>query len=141
MTVVRLKNNANPYQPFNNLVGDLFKQMPSLSQEGFKHHAPANIKETAEAYVVELMVPGFNKEDLKLQVENNIMTISGEVKKEEDVKYVRKEFRFSSFNRSFTLDKQIDADAISAQYVNGVLTLNLPKKEEVKPATKQINIQ
>jgi len=54
---------------------------------------------------------------------------------------VRREFKQQSFKRSFTVDEKINAEAISAQYVNGVLVLNLPKKEEVKPATKQINIQ
>ncbi|GAA4751812.1 Hsp20/alpha crystallin family protein [Flavisolibacter ginsenosidimutans] len=118
--------------------------MPSLYKEDLKNPVPVNIRETEKEYVLELVAPGMKKEDFSVKIDDNLLTISAEKNEEvanEGEKFVRKEFKFQSFKRSFTLDEKINADGISAQYVNGVLTLNLPKKEEVKPATKQISIQ
>jgi HSP20 family protein len=143
MTLVRLQNRPNGFAAFNNLLSDVFPQTPSLYRDDLKNPAPVNIKETEKDYVLELLAPGMNKEDFSVNVNDNLLTISAAKKEEaanEAEKLIRKEFRVQSFKRSFTLDKKINADAISAQYVNGVLILNLPKKEEVKPATKQISI-
>ena len=93
---------------------------------------------------MEVIAPALEKEDFKIDLEQNMLTISAEKKSEQDnskEKEIRKEYRFQSFKRSFTVDDTIDADLISAKYVNGVLTLNLPKKAEVKEETKQISIQ
>ncbi len=71
------------------------------------------------------------------------MTISAEKKNENEVKnekHLRKEYKHQFFKRSFTIDEKINAENLDAKYVNGILTLNLPKKQEVKPTTKQINI-
>ena len=144
MTLVRFQNRPNGFASFNNLLSDVFPQMPSLYKEDWKNPVPVNIRETEKEYVLELVAPGMNKEDFSIKIDNNLLTISTEKKEEavnEGEKFVRKEFTLQSFKRSFTLDEKINADAVSAQYVNGVLTLNLPKKEEVKPATKQISIQ
>lgn len=144
MTVVRYKNRVNGEPAFNNLIGDLFAPMPSLFREEFRQAAPVNIRETEKEYVIEVVAPGWNKEDFKIQLDNNLLTVSVDKKEEtvnENEKVVRREYRQQSFKRSFTVNEKMNADAISAQYVNGVLTLNLPKKEEVKPAAKQINIQ
>jgi len=91
---------------------------------------------------LEVVAPGMKKEDFEISLENNMLTISAskEETKNEQEKQILKEYKFQSFKRSFTLDEKINAESISAQYVNGILTLNLPKKEEVKPATKQITI-
>ena len=75
------------------------------------------------------------KEDFKLAVENNILSISSEKKeesKQENERYTRKEFSYSSFSRSFTMPEHVDTEAISAEYTNGVLKLTLPKKDEAK---------
>ncbi len=144
MTVVRYKNSANGQPAFNNLLSDLFPQIPSLYRSEGLPVAPVNIRETEKEYVLDVVAPGLTKEDFKIQLDNNILTISVEKKEEtlnEAEKFVRKEYKQQSFKRSFTLDEKINAEAISAQYVNGVLALNLPKREEVKPATKQITIQ
>lgn len=143
MTVVRFKNRPNGTASFNNLLSDVFPQMPSLYRDEFRQAAPVNIKETEKEFIVELVVPGMNKEDFGINLEDNLLTVSAEKKEEpknEAEKLIRNEYKFASFKRSFTLDEKVDADAITAQYVNGVLTLNLPKKEEVKPATKKISI-
>jgi HSP20 family protein len=142
MTVVRYKNRVAGEPAFNNLLSDLFPQMPSLYRDNWKHSVPVNIRETEKEYLLDVIAPGLDKEDFKISLDNKILTISViNQENEEKTKFVRNEYSFSSFKRSFTVDEKIAADAISAKYVNGVLTLNLPKKEEVKPATKQINIQ
>ncbi|HEV7620091.1 MAG TPA: Hsp20/alpha crystallin family protein, partial [Flavisolibacter sp.] len=76
-------------------------------------------------------------------LDNNLLTISAEVKKEEEdknEKTVRREYSFSSFKRTFSVDEKIDAENIAAKYINGVLSISLPKKVEVKTSTKEISI-
>jgi HSP20 family protein len=93
--------------------------------------------------LIEVFAPGFNKEDFGISLEDNTLTVSVKRKDEtmvENEKVIRTEYKYTSFKRSFTVDETMDAERISAQYVNGVLAVNLPKKEEVKPATKQISI-
>jgi HSP20 family protein len=145
MTVVRYKKALNNEPAFNNLIGDLFPQMPSLFRDEHRQTAvPVNIRETATDYILDVVAPGLTKEDFKISLENNILTVAVEKKNEtvnENEKLIRREYKQSAFKRSFTVDEKINAETISAQYVNGVLTLNLPKKEEIKPATKQITIQ
>ena len=143
MTVVRFKNRPNGIAAFNNLLSDVFPQIPSLYGDDFKNATPVNIKETEKDFLIELVAPGWSKEDFNLTLEDNTLTISAQKKEEtnsENEKVIRAEYKFSSFKRSFTLDEKVNAEAIAAQYVNGVLTVTLPKKEDVKPATKQISI-
>jgi len=102
-----------------------------------------NIHETKDAYLLDLNAPGLNKEDIKVNAENGLLTISFEKKEEtqsEDVKTIKREFTHESFKRSFSLDDKIDVDGIQAKYENGVLKLTLPKKEEVKVSPKEITI-
>ena len=143
MTYVRFKNRPNGVASFNNLLSDVFPQMPSLFKDEFVQGVPVNIKETEKEFLIELVAPGMNKEDFGINLDDSVLTISVERKEEvknENEKVIRNEYKYSSFKRSFTLDEKVDAEKIAAQYVNGVLILNLPKKEEVKPATKQITI-
>lgn len=140
-----VKFNQKQPKSFNNLMDDFFITMPSILREELvnqKHEAPVNIRETETDYQLDLVAPGLNKEDFKVDLDNNILTISAEVKEEnKDLKYVRREHRFRNIKRSFTLDEKIDSEKIVAKYVNGVLTLNLPKRQEVKTSAKQISIQ
>lgn len=140
-----VKFNQKQPKSFNNLMDDFFTTMPSILREELvnqKHEAPVNIRETETDYQLDLVAPGLNKEDFKVDLDNNILTISAEVKEEnKDLKYVRREHRFRNIKRSFTLDEKIDSEKIVAKYVNGVLTLNLPKRQEVKTSAKQISIQ
>jgi HSP20 family protein len=146
MTQVRL-NNFPAGRSFNNLMDDFFATVPSIIRDELvpsKQNVPVNIKETETDYQLEVVAPGFEKENFKVNLENKILTIEGEKKTEEEnksEKFVRREFRSQSFKRSFTIDDKIDTENISAKYVNGVLTLNLPKKGDVKPSTQQISIQ
>jgi len=127
---------------------DYLPGFPSILSDSFITHnkdfVPVNIKETEKDYVLEVVAPGMEKEDFKINLDNNILTISAEKesgKEDQNEKQIRKEYKFSSFKRSFTLDEKINAENIIAKYVNGVLTLNLPKKEEVKASTKEISVQ
>jgi HSP20 family protein len=103
----------------------------------FEQTLPAvNVIENENGFKIELAAPGLKKEDFKVNVVENTLTISAEqeAKKEETgEKFTRKEFSYSSFKRSFTLPKTVDGEQISATYNEGILVLALPKKEEAKP--------
>jgi HSP20 family protein len=97
-----------------------------------------NIKETNENFEVEMAAPGMNKEDFKVELDGNVLTITSEKRNEQEIKegerYSKREFSYQSFQRSFQLPKEVvDADKIEAKYENGVLRLVVPKKEEAKP--------
>lgn len=146
MTFVNVKHRpANGH--FNNFASDFFAPFPSLIKEDLlqagRTSIPVNIRELANAYQVDVIAPGFDKDHFVIGMENKVLTVSAEKKSEDDVKsgkFIRNEYKTGSFNRSFTVDDKIDTDGITAQYVNGVLTLNLPKKAAVN-TTKQITIQ
>ena len=96
-----------------------------------------NIKETADSYEVEVAAPGMTKNDFKVELDGNALTISSErsQQKEENEgeRYTRKEFSYQSFQRTFTLQKEVvDIEKIEAKYENGLLHLLIPKKEEAK---------
>ena len=96
-----------------------------------------NIRETAEHFEVEMAAPGMNKEDFKIELEGNELRITSEKEQENEMKegerYTRREFSYQSFQRSFTLPKEVvDVEQIHAKYENGVLRLLIPKKEEAK---------
>jgi HSP20 family protein len=144
MTFVKINNKQLP-KTFNTLFDEFFNDLPSTWTKGYTTNFPAvNIYETSEAYHLELSVPGRNKEDFKVAIENGLITISSELKeqaKDESLKTIRKEFGTANFKRSFTLDDKIDVEKIQAKYENGVLKFNLPKKEEVKNNPKEISVQ
>lgn len=98
--------------------------------------APAvNIKETNEAFHLELAIPGMKKSDFDINVENKILTISSEVKTQDEEKndhYTRREFGYSSFKRTFTLPDAVEPENIKATYQDGILEVNLPKRDEAK---------
>lgn len=103
-----------------------------------------NIKEGKEDFSIDVAAPGFDKKDFKVDLNNNILEISSEkeIKEEsKDEKVMRREFRYSSFKRTFTLPDTADTDKIKASYKDGILSINIPKKDEakVKPV-KQISI-
>lgn len=96
---------------------------------------PVNISRSDDAYDIEMAVPGFGKEDLKVSVEDGILKISGEHKAEQEKKeknYTRREFSFSSFERSFRLPEDCNAENVEAKYENGVLHVRVPIKVAVK---------
>lgn len=106
---------------------------------------PVNINENKGEYIVSLAAPGMKKDDFKIDVNGNMLTISSEkaeTKEEKDKKFTRKEYSYSSFSRSFTLPEEVNKEKIEARYEDGVLKLFLPRKEEAKkPAAKQIAVK
>lgn len=136
-------------KPFNSLMDDFLTELPALFKNDFNNYeqkglVPVNVKETDKSYRLEVIAPGFEKTDFKVNLEKNLLTISAEKKdevKEENNKEIRREYSFRAFKRSFTIDEKIDATGIEASYINGVLTLNLPKKEEVKVSATEISIK
>jgi HSP20 family protein len=148
--MTNVKFNRKPFEgTFNTLVDDLFTELPALFKSEFnnvgqKGFVPVNVKETEKSYQLEVVAPGFEKTDFTVNLDQNLLTISAEKKdevKEENQKQIRREYSYRSFKRSFTLDEKIDATNIEASYINGVLTLNLPKKEVVKASATEIVIK
>lgn len=136
--------NRPAVRQFDNFFNDFFSPSawanPSSDQTGTP---AANIHETPSAYVLELNAPGRNKQDFKVNVDRDLLTVSYEKKEEsttEDKKEIRREFSFSSFRRSFTLDEKVDVSNIQAKYENGILSIELPKKPEVQHQPKEIAI-
>jgi HSP20 family protein len=147
MTLVKF--NRPVTKSFSNLVDDFFGEVPALFNESFNKSVsnvfvPVNVKESEANYQLDVVAPGFDKNDFKVSVDGNLLTVSAERKteeKKENEKQVRNEYRYRSFKRLFTLDEKTDAAGIDAKYINGVLTLNLPKKAEVKEAVKEISVK
>ena len=104
-----------------------------------------NIRETAEEYFVEMAVPGMQKSDFNIELDNKILVISNEKKEEQETKeenYTRREFGYSSFKRSFSLPETVNEEEIKAEYQDGILSVHLPKREEAKqkpPRSIKIN--
>ncbi|WP_370635284.1 Hsp20/alpha crystallin family protein [Pedobacter sp. Leaf170] len=124
---------------FESVLGDTF-----FSDRRISNVPAANISESDAAYHIELAAPGLKKEDFTVSVERNTLKISSEQKSENNMEgrnYNRKEFGYSSFTRLFTLPESSDVEKIQAVYTDGVLNLNIPKKEEAKAASRHIEIQ
>ncbi len=140
MTIV--KRNGNPQNSFPSLFNDFFtSNMFDWGESNFSNTGttiPAvNIRETNDAFEVEMAAPGMKKNDFKIELEGNLLTISSETSNQTEEKegdrYSRREFSYLSFQRSFTLAKDVlDAEKIKAKYENGILQLSIPKKEEAK---------
>ena len=139
-----IKRNRNLFPSFSRLWdeddflnrGLMNWNLPNFSDTGTTMPA-VNIRETDKSYEVEMAAPGMKKEDFKIELENNILTISSEKEEEQEEdgkeKYSRREYSYESFQRSFNLPKEVvDEEKIEAHYKNGVLQLTIPKKEKAK---------
>lgn len=144
MTLVKFRK-PEPARPFfSNLFDNFFTEdFPSLKGDFFTTPA-VNVKETATGFQLAVSAPGFNRDKIKLTVDNNQLTIAGEMeeyKEENGERFTRREFRHGSFERQFTLPDSVNADAIKANYENGILTVEIPKKEEfTKPSKREIKL-
>lgn len=125
---------------FFKYVDDFFSSdLPAELDAGIK----VDIKETDKEYIIEADLPGFDKDDIEVEIANDTLTISAKKEDEKEEKgenYIRKERRRGEFARSFGI-RGVDHNKIAAEYKNGVLTLTLPKTEEEKKQTKKINIK
>lgn len=149
------KQNITQWNPFeeilplreavNQLFGESFVRSPGAATAGERGFVPAiDLSETEGAFLVEAAVPGLKAEDLNITVENNVLTISGEVRREEKTKernYHRVERSYGKFQRSLTLPNTVKFDEISASMKDGVLRVEIPKAEEVKPRRVNVSVE
>jgi len=143
--------NVNPFLPgrtFSHMLDDILNtSISNLVGSDFEVTMPAtNIIENNENYILMLAAPGLEKQDFDISLEKGQLMISAiknnQQGEKEAEKWIRKEFNFSSFKRSFNLTDAVDFEHIQAEYTNGILTLTLPKREEVKTkATRSIEIK
>jgi len=138
-----IKSNAFP--TFSSMLEDFWNTEKFFSRPLFPARTmPAvNIKETEQGYEVELAVPGFKKDELKISTENGILSISAETnsdKTEENDKYTRREFSRSSFSRSFSLPENVSPEDIKAKYEDGLIRINLKKDGTHANLKKELSI-
>lgn len=142
------------WEPFSDLIS-LRDAMDRLFEESFIRPSRSwlaprvgelaiDMYETDEDMVVKASVPGVKPEDIDITITGNTLTIKGETKAEEEIKeenYIYKERRYGAFSRSVTLPGGLVTDKAEAQFENGVLTLRIPKAEEVKPKTVEVKVR
>lgn len=138
MTMMRF----NPHSELADLFEDLFgnQRKEKMERRQYDCSPSTNILETNEAFQLQVAIPGVKKEDVKIDLEKNILNISSEKEVEEtdneNEKYTRREFAYGTFCRSFTLPDTIDIDNIKAEVKDGILSVTLPKKEETRISKK-----
>lgn len=146
MSLIKFNNSKNE-RTLGPVFNDFFESFmnDSFISDRLISRVPAvNISETEEAYCIELAAPGLNKENFKIQLDKNLITIEVEQRSErtdEGKKYNKREFSYNSFVRSFALPDTADNAGINAEYTNGILKIQVHKKEEAKSVVKQIEIK
>ncbi|MBX2976544.1 MAG: Hsp20/alpha crystallin family protein [Ignavibacteriaceae bacterium] len=137
--------SVNNLKWFNDGFKSLIDEMSTINFENKSNFIPKfDISEDKSKLYFETEVPGMNKADIKISVQNDVLTISGEKKRSEEVKeknYFRSERTFGSFKRSFTLPSDIDAENIQAKFENGVLSVAIPKVSIDRNIEKMIEIK
>ncbi len=116
-----------------------------LAEDATNYSVPVNIQETEGSYELHVVAPGLKKEDFKINLDKNLLTLSfekTEEKKEEQAegKWLRTEYRSRSFKRAFTLNEKVDVAKITAKYTDGILYVTLPKKEQAEPSILDISV-
>ena len=129
----------DPFRAFDDMERSFFRDMPSIAS--FR----TDVTDTGDAYKLEAELPGFKKEDIKIDVEDDCLTISAERKVDEDKKdeknnFVKRERYYGSYSRSFDVSG-IDCANIKAAYKDGVLTLTLPKQKKEEPTGRRLEIE
>jgi len=153
MTKLHIKQNLPVSReefvtPFDSLFDDIIqKALPSFSQEfgvgffGNNSYPKVDVMDYPDKLQIEAEIPGLSKDEVSVDLEDNILSITGskrESKNDSDVKYIRKELKRSSFKRSFELNRDFNLSKIKAQFSNGLLYVDIPKKDPDKP--KKIKI-
>lgn len=149
MAIVRwepFRELANLQSSITKLFDESFR-FPSTSELGGFTQGwtfPVDIKETDDSLVLKAEIPGLNREEIKINFNDNQLTIRGERKKEikeEGERYLRVERSYGSFSRTFNVDLPVKPEGIKARYADGILEITLPKKEDVKPRQIDIEVQ
>jgi len=145
MTLVKFnRNKENAVMPGVNDIFEMIFNDTFFSDRMVSRVPAVNVSEMEAAYHIELAAPGLKKEDFKLNLERNVLSISVEQtaeKQDAQKNYSKKEFSYTSFVRSFTLPEVADHNNIEATYADGVLQVTIAKREEAKPVRKQIEIK
>jgi HSP20 family protein len=136
-----VKRNSNLFPAVPSFFDDFFTRDVfdwSNTNKAYGSSLPAvNIKENEQAFEVQVAVPGLKKEDFKIELDKDILTVSSETEtndEKNEENYVKREFSYSSFKRTFSLpENKVDGDKVGAKYEDGVLYISLPKREEAKP--------
>ncbi len=130
-------SNSLTFPSWSSWIDEVFnRELPSAFTSNFNTGMTlpkVNIRETKDAYFVDMAVPGLKKSDFQIDIDNKLLSISTEVKESnehQEDNYARREFGYSSFKRSFTLPETVKEEEIKAEYKEGVLSIHLPKKEE-----------
>jgi len=141
MSIVRWQPAFTPN--LRSWVEDFFSDFKLFPGDGASLAPAINIRETEEMFIVEVAAPGKKKEDFVVEIKDKILTISAEHKEEKEEKtehFMRKEFSFNKFSRSFTLPENVDEEKIKASYKDGLLLIDLPKLEQTPPRFKKVSI-
>ncbi len=123
---------------FNRIFDEDVKAIKAVSKPA------VNVKETEQAFVLEVAAPGLQKTDFQIKVEKDVLSIANEVKNESETKtdhYKRKEFNYQAFKRSFTLPENVNVESITAEYKDGILHVTLAKNEKEKEALKIVEVK
>jgi HSP20 family protein len=147
MTLVKFnpdnRNNSSLLPGFNDVFDSIFND--TFFSDRMTSRVPAaNISESEDHFHVELAAPGLKKEDFKINLDRNVLNISVERQNEQDntqKNYSKREYSYSSWVRSFTLPESANAEQIEAAYTNGILTIDIAKREEAKAVRRQIEIK
>lgn len=144
MSLVKFNNRNRLFSWRNGALRDLLNYDPFFEDDLMPEDSlmPAmNVKEHDEDYEIEFAVPGFTKKDFDVSIDGDMLNVCGEKSSEKEDKedtYSRKEFSYSSFRRSLKLPKNVNSDKkVKATYHDGILKLNLSKKEDLQPVAKQ----
>lgn len=144
MSLIKFTNRNDGFPLFQSAMDDFFGDNFFKGMSTGSTLPAANIKHSDKDIKIDVAVPGFKKEDLNIDLEDNVLTISSEKKsehEEEKKNYSRREYSYSSFSRSFTLPENIQKDGISAECKDGVLTVTINKKQLPEKVNKKIEIR
>ncbi|HLP94386.1 MAG TPA: Hsp20/alpha crystallin family protein [Saprospiraceae bacterium] len=143
MSLIKWNPETSFFPSFSHWMDDFFQDNSFKPMVKGVSIPAVNVTESKDAYNLNVAVPGFRKDDFKLEVRNGYITISGESRKSEEEQeetFTRREYAFNSFSRSFSLPENILPEAISAQYADGILKVTLPKKKAEEKPGKQITV-
>ena len=131
---------GTPFGAFFNALNEIDRELSSDSMPALS--CRTDIIESGDKYILEVEMPGFEKSDISLDINGELLTISAERKapaSSAETKYIRRERRYGKFKRSFDIS-DVDSESISAEYKNGILIIELPKKKPVDPVSKSVTI-
>ncbi len=144
MSLVKWNPETSFFPSFSSWMDDFFPESSFKSAMKGVSVPAVNVKESKDAFKLDVAAPGFKKEDFKLEVKNGYLTISGESKEEKEDKdetFTRREYSYNSFSRSFSLPENVNGEDVEAKYSDGVLKVTLPKKKSDEKPVKQIAVK